>query len=69
MEKLQHSLMPTFVITYNHSYMPPGYRGKAIKTAHTEKEALAHVGAYNHKTKTIVDRRRNVLSNIEIKKI
>lgn len=58
--------MPTYKITYNHSAMRPDYRGRALKTAHTKKEALEHLGAYNKKTNTIIDKRRNVLSNIQI---
>ena len=46
--------------------MRPDYVGRALKTAHTEREALDHLGAYNKKTNTIIDKRGNVLSNIQI---
>jgi len=58
--------MPCYKITFSHSKMRPDYRGRALKTAHTEREALEHLGAYNKKTNTIIDKRRNVLSNIQI---
>ena len=57
---------PTYKITFSHSKMRPDYIGRALKTAHTEREALDHLGAYNKKTNQIIDKRRNVLSNIQI---
>lgn len=59
--------MPAHEISFNHSRMPSGYKGKAIKYANTEKAAAELIGKYSAKDKTIIDKRGNVLSNVEIK--
>ena len=46
--------------------MRPDYRGKAIKHAPTEKEALELLGKQDKKLKIIIDKRGSVLSNIQI---
>jgi len=46
--------------------MRPEYRGSVLKHAHTEKEALDLLGKQDKKLKIIIDKRGNVLSNIEI---
>ena len=58
--------MPAYLITYSHSHMPPGYIGRAYKHANTPKDAAECIGKYSVKEKVIVDKRRNVLSNVEI---
>jgi len=42
------------------------YRGAALKHAHSEKEALDLLGKYDKKLKIIIDKRSNVLSNVQI---
>ena len=59
-------VMPVFRATYNHSAMRPEYRGCSIKHANSEKEALDLLGKQDKKLKIIIDKRSNVLSNIEI---
>ena len=61
--------MPCYRITYNHSAMSPKWRGCTLKHAHTEKEALDLLGKQDKKLKIIIDKRSNVLSNIEIHEI
>ena len=46
--------------------MRPDYRGKCIKHAQSEKEALDLLGKQDKKLKIIIDKRGNVLSNIQI---
>jgi len=58
--------MSAYRITYSHSAMRPEYRGAAIKHANSEKEALDLLGKQDKKLKIIIDKRSNVLSNIEI---
>jgi len=58
--------MPVFRATYNHSAMRPEYRGSVLKYANTEKEALDLLGKQDKKLKIIIDKRGNVLSNIQI---
>ena len=58
--------MPYYKISYNHSAMRPEYRGTCIKHAQTEKEALDLLGKQDKKLKIIIDKRGNVLSNIQI---
>ena len=58
--------MPAYYIEYNHSGMKPDYRGKALKYANSEKEAASLIGRYCAKTKTIIDKRRNLRYNVEI---
>ena len=55
-----------YKITYSHSAMRPEYRGAVLKHAHTEKEALDLLGKQDKKLKIIIDKRGNVLSNIQI---
>ena len=65
-QKLDRNLMTCFNITYNHSAMRPDYRGCTLKHAHSEKEALDLIGKFDKKLKIIIDKRGNVLSNIQI---
>jgi hypothetical protein len=46
--------------------MKPDYRGCTLKHAPTEKEALDLMGKQDKKLKIIIDKRGNVLSNIQI---
>ena len=46
--------------------MRPDYVGKAIKFAQTPKDAAECIGKYSKKDRTILDKRRNLLSNVEI---
>jgi len=46
--------------------MRPEFKGCTLKHAHTEKEALDLLGKQDKKLKIIIDKRRNVLSNIQI---
>jgi hypothetical protein len=58
--------MPCYKIQFNHSAMPPDFRGSAIKYAHTAEEAAKFLGKYDKKAKTILDGRGNLLSNVQI---
>jgi hypothetical protein len=48
--------------------MPKAFRGKTLKHANTEKIALAFLGKHDKRQGVIIDKRGNVLSNVEIKK-
>jgi len=61
--------MPAYKITYSHSAMRPDYRGCTLKHAHTEKEALDLLGKQDKKLGIVIDKRSNVLSNIQIHEI
>ena len=58
--------MPCFSVKFNHSAMPKDYVGKAIKFAPTPKDAAECIGKYSKKDRTILDKRGNLLSNVEI---
>ena len=49
--------------------MKPDFRGSAIKTAHTEDEAVKYLGKFDKKLNIVIDKRGSVLSNIEIEQI
>ena len=59
--------MPCYSITYNHSAMPKSFIGNTLKHANTEQAALAFIGKHDKKLNLIIDKRGNVLSNVEIK--
>ncbi len=65
--------MPAYQIQFNHSAMKPDFIGSAIKYAHTEEDALkclaTKAGRYEKKTNTIIDKQRNKLTILGIKKI
>ena len=61
--------MPCYKIQFKHSAMKPDYVGSAIKTAHSEDDAVKFLGKYQKKEKIVIDKRGCVLTIIDIKQI
>ena len=61
--------MPAYQISYKHSAMKPDYVGVAIKHAHTADDAVKFLGKYDRRERTVIDKRRNVLTIISIEAI
>jgi len=47
--------------------MPKAFRGKTLKHANTDQAAIAFLGKHDKRQGVIIDKRGNVLSNVEIK--
>jgi hypothetical protein len=62
--------MPCYKFTYRHSAMHPDYIGKTVKYASSEKDALALLSKggtnYSLKTKSLVDKKGNTLTILNI---
>ena len=62
--------MPCYRFEYKCSSMKPDFIGHSIKHAHSEEEALKYLAkggtAYNKKTKTLIDSKRNIITILEI---
>lgn len=59
--------MSCWEISYSHSSMPKAFRGKTLKHANTDQAAIAFLGKHDKRQGVIIDKRGNVLSNVEIK--
>ena len=61
--------MPCYRINYKHSAMKPSYIGSAIKTAHSQEDAVKFLGKFDKKDRTVIDKRGCLLTIISINEI